>query len=1213
MQGRRPRRTNGSDLPTSPPAVSDDQSPAAQQPPCPFCAVADNDCIHVTSSVRAFWDAHPVSPGHALIASRRHITDWFSATAQEQIDLMAAVATVRDTIEKTHNPQGYNLGMNIGIAAGETVSHLHLHVIPRFTGDVPDPRGGVRFVIPEKAGYLTGPSLDGAPHARSLVEGATDDPLLPHLIAHLAGAERVDIAVAFAMTSGVRLLAEHLRDVIARGGRVRVLTGDYLYVTEPEALRRLLDLGPNLELRIYVSAGTSFHLKSYICARGSGMGTAFVGSSNMSYTALQSGLEWNYRLLTPRDGAGYANVTEAFDRVFAHPRTVAADNEWITAYEAKRRLHAPSADVAADTGMAPEIPVPTPVPHQVQEEALAALRATRTKGEGAGLVVLATGLGKTWLAAFDSEQSRAKRVLFVAHREEILDQAMRTFRTIRPNAVLGKYTGNEKNVGADCTFASIQTLGRKSHLNRFSPDYFDYIVVDEFHHASAATYRKLLEHFTPTFLLGLTATPDRTDGADLLALCGENLVYRCDLAEGIRRGLLSPFDYYGVPDEVDYEQIPWRSSRFDEEALSAAVATTSRADNALEQLERRGGSKTLAFCVSMRHAEFMKKHFAEAGKRVAAVHSGPTSDPRTKSLEALQAGGLDVLFAVDMFNEGVDLPDVDTILMLRPTESSILWLQQFGRGLRRRAGKRLKVIDYIGNHRLFLTKPRTLFQLEDGDANLAYALKLIDEGRESEMLPPGCSVTYELEAKDILRQLLSRTGEPLQAFYEDFRDRNGIRPTATDVFQSLLDPKVARRSHGSWFQLVRTMGDLSASEARAEERCRGFLGMMETTRMTRSFKMVLLLAMIAEGAFPRTIQIGQLANRVRTIAKRSATLREEFGAALETEAALVSFLRTQLVDSWVNAKDAETERYFDFADDEFRCLLDVPADLAPSATELVRELAEWRLAGYLQRTRLMSGADRIVCRVAQSEGRPLLFLPKREHADSLPETWVDVIVDGASYQAKFAKIAVNVMHRSGDEDNVLPELLRDWFGPNAGQPGTTHHVEFVRTGGVYVLAPTSGELRERPRLWAEYKREDVPKLFDFVFRGWEPQVGIVERERLMLLFVTLEKSKQPADHRYKDAFLGPDEFQWQTQNKTARDSEVAARIRAHAKLGIAVHLFVRAVAKLNGQTQLFTYCGQLEYVREEEEKPITVWWRLAAPVPTRLHGLLRVPETGESQ
>jgi superfamily II DNA or RNA helicase len=274
-----------------------------------------------------------------------------------------------------------------------------------------------------------------------------------------------------------------------------------------------------------------------------------------------------------------------------------------------------------------------------------------------------------------------------------------------------RYTGETKDPDAEVVFASIQTLSRRPHLERFAPADFDYIVIDEFHHAAAASYRRLIAHFRPKFLLGLTATPERTDGGDLLALCQQNLVYRCDLVEGVRKELLAPFHYFGVPDEVDYTNIPWRSTRFDEEALTSAVATQRRAENALEQLRTRGGSRALGFCVSQRHADFMARFFQDRGLRAVAVHSGATSAPRAPSLEQLAAGDLDIVFAVDMFNEGVDLPDLDTVLMLRPTESKILWLQQFGRGLRRVPGKTLKVIDYIGNHRVFLLKPQTLFGL----------------------------------------------------------------------------------------------------------------------------------------------------------------------------------------------------------------------------------------------------------------------------------------------------------------------------------------------------------------------------------------------------------------------------------------------------------------------------------------------------------------------
>ena len=260
-------------------------------------------------------------------------------------------------------------------------------------------------------------------------------------------------------------------------------------------------------------------------------------------------------------------------------------------------------------------------------------------------------------------------------------------------------------------FASIQTLSRRPHLERFAPNAFDYIVVDEFHHAAAASYRRLIAHFTPKFLLGLTATPERTDGGDLLALCQQNLVYRCDLVDGVRKGLLAPFSYFGVPDEVDYRNIPWRNTRFDEEALTSAVATRRRAENALEQFRKHGARKALGFCVSQIHANFMARFFAEQGLRAVAVHSGEGSAPRAASLERLQAGDIDIVFAVDMLNEGVDLPTLDTVMMLRPTESKILWLQQFGRGLRWVPEKRLTVIDYIGNHRVFLLKPQTLFGL----------------------------------------------------------------------------------------------------------------------------------------------------------------------------------------------------------------------------------------------------------------------------------------------------------------------------------------------------------------------------------------------------------------------------------------------------------------------------------------------------------------------
>ena len=1167
--------------------------------PCPFCAASDGDAFLHGPLVRALWDRYPVSAGHALVVPRRHVAGWFDATAEEQRALLEAVAAVRAEIERQHAPDGYNIGVNVGAAAGQTVPHLHLHVIPRYAGDVPDPRGGVRHVIPAKANYLAGPLHDGAPHDRGVIRGG-GDPLRDHLAAHLDRAVAVDIAVAFTMDSGVRVLEEYLRDVLTRGGRIRVVTGDYLGVSEPDALLRLLDLGDRAELRVYESAGTSFHPKSYVIHAADGTGTAFVGSSNLSRSALKSGVEWNYRVVTSRDGAGFRDVCAAFEALFQDPKTRPLDAEWIARYRARRQPPAPIL-----TGVPAEPVSPPPPPNSVQREALARLAETRAGGNLAGLVVLATGLGKTWLSAFDTEQARAERVLFVAHRDEILDQAMRTYRTIRPRAALGKYTGSEKSPTADVLFASVQTLGRRTHLDRFAADHFDYIVVDEFHHASAATYRRLLDHFTPRFLLGLTATPERSDGADLLALCGGNLVYRCDLPEGVRRELLAPFDYYGVPDEVDYENIPWRSNRFDEEALTTALATRSRAENALDQLKRRGGTRTLAFCVSQRHADFMRRFFLDAGLRAAAVHAGPTSDPRAHSLERLQAGELDVLCAVDMFNEGVDVPDVDSLLMLRPTESQILWLQQFGRGLRVRPGKRLKVIDYIGNHRSFLLKPRTLFQLGAGDTDVSYALRLIEEGRGAELLPPGCSVTYDLEAKEILRALLSPAAprDALVAYYTSFRERTGVRPTASETYRDGFDPKAARPGYGSWHQFVRAMADLTGPDDDAEVRARAFLGQLEVTPMVRSYKMLVLLAMIAEGAFPGAVAIDRLTARVAVLARRSAALRTELGEALDDEGALRALLETNPIAAWTGGRGTGGEAFFSYDGERFATTLSVQPELREATAELTRELAEWRLANYLRRAGTVEGAPRIVCKVSHANGRPLLFLPSRERVAGIPSGWVEVTADGERYQANFVKIAVNVLTHGSSERNVLPELLTRWFGPGAGQPGSTHAAVFERTSDGYLLAPArDGGAPAGPQLWARYARADVPKLFGFEFKGFESQSGVVVRPGLMLLFVTLDKSDMQEAHQYADAFLSPEEFRWQSQNRAARGSAAGRAIAGHAEQNTAVHLFVRAVAKIGGKTQPFAYCGTLNFERWEGDNPITVWWRLTDPVPPSVRG-----------
>jgi superfamily II DNA or RNA helicase len=943
-------------------------------------------------------------------------------------------------------------------------------------------------------------------------------------------------------------------------------------------------------------------------------------------------------------------VGRAFDDLFAHPDTVAVTQEWIDAY--RERRNEALAELAEAAGTAP--PGPTelegtgpevrdagtepatgkkatdpltyplggdeegldlsfdedreedlPTPHEIQSQALAALQQTRADGYKAGLVVLATGLGKTWLSAFDSIGNGFERVLFVAHREEILDQARRTYRLIAPDARLGLYTGREKDADVDVLFASIQTLGRKHHLRRFAPDRFDYIVVDEFHHACARTYRQLIDHFDPDFLLGLTATPERTDGGDLLALCQENLVFRRDLTDGIRHGLLAPFHYFGVPDLIDYEQIPWRGRRFDEEALTTHAATQARAENALEQLGKHGQSRTLGFCVSIRHADFMAGFFRERGLRAVAVHSGDGSAPRTSSLEKLQRGDLDVVFAVDIFNEGVDLPSIDTILMLRPTESRIVWLQQFGRGLRVTAGKsHLAVIDYIGNHRNFLLKPQALLGLPSTDREVSLALKRLEAGELD--LPPGCEVTYELEAKNILRSLLRepKGEESLRLHVDAFREQHDRRPTAVELWHEGFNPRAVRQASGSWFQFLASEELLDDDETAALEHCRELLAQLEKTPMTRSYKMLTLLAMLSRDAFPGEISIEDLTKAVAAIARRTPVIAKDIGKALDDPEELRKLLEINPIAAWTGGRGTGGRAYFAYEDGVFSSTLTAPEDRREATQEMTRELVDWRLAEYLQRATVGDRGTEILCNVSHNGRHPILLLPLREAVPGIPSGWTDVLVDGEPHEAKFAKKELNTLRRKGAEDNVLGQVLQDWFGEDAGQSGTPCHIVLSETDEGWLMEPADPAEESQAELWQTYRRDEIAGLFGLPYSEPLWRQGFISLPGHLFLLVTLDKSDLADEYAYADRFLNEREFEWQSQNRTTQSGKHGQQIRHHKDRGLEVHLFVRPEKNLGRKAAPFYYFGEVDFREWTGEKPITVQWELRAAVPKWLQKLV---------
>ena len=560
----------------------------------------------------------------------------------------------------------------------------------------------------------------------------------------------------------------------------------------------------------------------------------------------------------------------------------------------------------------------------------------------------------------------------------------------------------------------------------------------------------------------------------------------------------------------------------------------------------------MAFCVSQRHADFMAEYFRTHGRQAVAVHSGETSAPRAQSLELLSAGKLDVICAVDVFNEGLDLPELDTVLMLRPTESRIVWLQQLGRGLRKTADdKVLKVIDYIGNHRAFLLKPQALMGLGPGDHEI---FNFIEKAKDGPIeIAPGCFVTYDLRTIEIVRGLLRLGGdrrEALRRYYEDFRDQHGIRPTATEAFHDGYDPGFARRQGSSWFGFVSDRGDLTADQRGVLDRHGALLDELETTPMTRSYKMLVLLAMLNRDAFPGAISLDDLSAGVIDVASRHPTLKAELGEVADVP----GLLERNPIDAFVGARGTGGVAYFAYEDGVFRTTFEVQSVDRPLLQEMAREIVDWRLARYLQRTE--PKAEGIVCAVKQSNGRPMIFIHAREEHPELPLGTTPLLIDGVPHEADFVKIALNVIRKSGEEGNVLPGIMRSWFGPDAGQPGTSHQVALTQTTEGWTLRPL-GRREGKLELWRAYSREEIPPLFGHPFSQAIWNAGFVVRGKDVFLLVTLDKGGHGQEFQYKDKFLSPSLFQWESQNRQRRDSDQGRLLHDHVARGVAVHLFVR--------------------------------------------------------
>jgi len=558
----------------------------------------------------------------------------------------------------------------------------------------------------------------------ALLTNASGTPSLQsELRLEMESADRVDLLCAFVKWTGITVLEQSLERLQKRGVPIRVLTTTYIGATDRKALDRLVnDFGAEVRVN-YDSRTTHLHAKAWLFYRKTGFDTGYVGSSNLSRTALVDGLEWNVRVSRKATKSLMDNFDATFESYWASNQFA----EYIPSRDAKRldgslaaaRNGCGRSSSTTSSGITTHFLDVRPYPHQIEMlEELSSERSEQARTRN--LVVAATGTGKTIVAALDYErllkqardlaraQGRANgplRVLFVAHRKEILEQALETYRSVLKRGDFGALLiGGQPADDPDHVFASVQTLSRDHQLERWSSDHFDVVVIDEFHHAEARTYRKILDWFKPKQLLGLTATPERADGVNVAqAFFDGRVASELRLWDALDADLLVPFHYFGISDNVDLRRVTFRAGGYDSAELSKLyTGNDNRAALILRQLKEKvldpQAMRALGFCASVDHAIYMAGVFTEAGIASVSLSGYSTAEEREMALQRLRAGSLQCIFTVDLFNEGVDVPEVDTVLMLRPTQSATVFLQQLGRGLRRARGKALlTVLDFVGH------------------------------------------------------------------------------------------------------------------------------------------------------------------------------------------------------------------------------------------------------------------------------------------------------------------------------------------------------------------------------------------------------------------------------------------------------------------------------------------------------------------------------------
>ena len=957
-----------------------------------------------------------------------------------------------------------------------------------------------------------------------------------YLKQELLNCKKFYFIVSFIRYSGIQLLISTLDKLEKQGIQGEIITSVYLNITDSKALRKLLSY-KNIKVKIYNNSSESFHTKAYLFEKEK-YHSVVIGSSNISQSALYSAEEWNVKLTDSSFFNIYGKSLNQFEKLWHSNEAIELTQDFIDEYEKyKKSVNVQNTFDYRKTKIEQENEF---VPNSMQKRVLQKLKETRINGNKKGLVISATGTGKTYLAAMDIKQffeinsntenklfeindkkSKTSNIkfLFIAHREELLENAINVFSKILKidKNEFGRIYGGLKEIDKSIIFASIQSL--RNCYNEFKPSFFDYVIVDEFHHSMSDSYLKTLSYFNPKFLLGLTATPKRMDGKDILSLCDYNVVDEIGIKEALEEDLIVPFHYFGVNDyTINYDNIPYKNGNYNEKILLENLLLNTRTDYIVEKINKFGFDgdelSAVAFCQNIEHAFFMKEEFSKKGYKSAVITANTSSNERSEILEKFKNKKIEILCVVDILNEGIDIPTINLLLFLRPTMSSTIFIQQIGRGLRKAKNKDfVTIIDFIGNHKKdYLLINYFSSEVDNKDTLFTKKEKIINEIKNQfSNIPKSCYVELD-------RICQNRIIEKIEKI--NFSSKNILK-------EMYLDYKVEiGKSEDEFLQIA----DFDTNIELFQELC---LKMHSFYNAQLQFEDSKIFKNENEKNPLNTTEI-------------------EFLEYLEKKITLVEPFTFLIIDYLATGKE-----YINNSDllNKYKGFFDIKRNFEKHY--------------LLNRNRIFE------------------------------ELIEDEILEKNLYGYKFSKKYKNLFsNKKLNEKNNMKSQQKENKLNFINRLKQLIHLglnEFKRND--------LDEFNENILIsYKEYKRVELQILLDSKVPKGSWRAGYANTDKDICLFATIDKTHIFQENlKYDNSLFADDIIQWISQPKTSHNSSVGQMFIHHKEKGFKVHIFIRKYAFMNGnKTNPFIYLGNAQYYSSQGDKPMKILWKLDKKIPQKL-------------